>query len=185
MEPIASFSGLASGIQWRDMVEQIMKLESARRLTPITSRIKLHEQQKSAWSEYSGLVTKLRDASKSFSDGSAFGVFKSTVTNSAVSGRALIGATASEKASPGTYKIEVLQLAQGEKVGSAAVADAAAGLGLSGTFHVNGRAVTLAAGDSLSAVRDKINAVNSGTSASGVTASILSTSASSHPPPSA
>lgn len=180
MQPIASFSGLASGIQWRDMVEQIIKLESSRRLSPVTSQIRLQTQRNTAWGEYSSLVTKLRDASKSFSDGSAFGVFKTSVSNSAVSGRALVSATANEKASPGTYDVEVLQLAQAEKWGSAEITDPAANLALAGTFHVNGRAVTLADGDSLTALRDKINAANTGSNASGVTATILSTSSTSH-----
>ena len=41
---------------------------------------------------------------------------------------------------------------------------------VTGDFSVNGRAVTLVATDTLSQVRDKINALNSGSTASGVTA---------------
>ena len=37
-DPIGTFSGIASGIQWRDMVDQIMQIESQRRLTPLTDR---------------------------------------------------------------------------------------------------------------------------------------------------
>lgn len=177
---IASFSGLSSGIQWRDMIDQIMQMESARRLKPVADRIKLQEKRSTAWGEYDNLVTKLRDAATSFSTGSAFGVYKTSATSSAVSGRALVSATAADTASPGTYDVEVLALAKAEKLGSAEVADAGAALGLAGTFHVNGRAVTLTAADSLAAVRDRINAANSGSNASGVTATILSTSAGSH-----
>ncbi len=180
MAPIASFSGLSSGVQWSDMIDQIMSIETTRRLTPVANRIKLQEQRKSAWGDYNSLVAKLRDASKAFADGAAFGAFKTSATNSAVSGRALISASAGETAAPGSYSVEVLSLARAEKVGSAGVADPAADLELAGTFHVNGRAVTLAGGDSLAALRDKINAANTGTHASGVTATILSTSATSH-----
>src|SRR5690606_14913510 len=45
---------------------------------------------------------------------------------------------------------------------------------------VNGRAVDVAADDSLNAIRDKINAVNSGSNASGVTATILTTGPGAH-----
>ena len=37
--PIGSFQGLASGIQWRDLVDQIITLETARALNPITTAI--------------------------------------------------------------------------------------------------------------------------------------------------
>lgn len=180
MAPIASFSGLASGIQWRDMIDQIMQLEKTRRLNPVTNRIKLQKNRNTAWSDYNSLVTKLRDASKLFSEGSALRTFKATASSNVASGRALISASASETAAAGTYNVEVLQLAKAEKLGSAEVTDAAAALNLAGTFHVNGRAVTLASGDSLTALRDKINAANTGSNASGVTATILTTSSNSH-----
>jgi hypothetical protein len=42
-DPIGSFSGLASGIQWRDMITQIMEMESQRRLDPITTARSLEQ----------------------------------------------------------------------------------------------------------------------------------------------
>src|SRR5690606_28442701 len=76
----------------------------------------------------------------------------------------------------GSYSVEVLSMAKADKISGGAVASTSAQLGLSGEFLVNGRKVEVAATDSLTAIRDKINAVNSGTNASGVSATLLSTS---------
>lgn len=178
-DPIGTFSGLASGIQWRDMVEQIMNLEAARKLSPIQRQISAQEARQKAWTSFSGLVSKLNDASKRLRDATAFNAFKSTAGKSP-SGKELFTATASSTAAAGSYRLEVIQLARAEKLNSAAVADANAALNLSGEFHVNGKKVEITSGDTLASIRDRINSANSGSTASGVTATILSTSATSH-----
>jgi len=164
-DPIGSFSGLASGIQWRDMVDQIMALEASRKLTPVTDRQTTEQKRLDAWGSFSSLVAKFRDATKGLRDGSAFGTFKVNASASAASGRALVAATASVSATPGTYTVEVDDVARANKLSGTIVSSATTPLGLTGDFSVNGRAVTLAATDTLSQVRDKINALNSGASA--------------------
>jgi flagellar hook-associated protein 2 len=91
------------------------------------------------------------------------------------SGRALVAATASGTATPGNYSVEVDDVARANKLSGNIVASATTALGLAGEFAVNGRVVTVAATDTLSQVRDKINALNAGANASGVSASVLST----------
>lgn len=177
-DPIGSFSGLASGIQWRDMVDQIMALESSRKLTPVTDRKTTEQKRFDAWSSFSSLVATFRDASKALRDGSAFGAFKVDAAASPSTGRALVSASASGTATPGNYTVEVTDVARANKLSGNIVASASTALGLSGDFAVNGRVVTLAATDTLSQVRDKINALNVGSNASGVSASVLSTGAS-------
>lgn len=174
-DPIGSFSGLASGIQWRDMVDQIMAIESSRKLTPVTDRKTTEQKRFDAWSSFSSLAAAFRDASKALRDGSAFGAFKVDAAASASTGRALVSATASGSATPGNYTVEVTDVARANKLSGNIVASASTALGLSGEFAVNGRVVTLAATDTLSQVRDKINALNVGSNASGVSASVLST----------
>lgn len=180
MSSIGSFSGLASGIQWRDMVDQIMRLEQSRRLDPLNRRVGVQEKRVSAWNEYRSLVSTLNSAAKKLSGVEGFGAFSVTTGTNPSSGRALFSATASSSATPGSHKVEVLSLARAEKLSGSIVRDPTAQLGLSGDFVVSGQKVTVATTDSLNAIRDKINAVNSGSSASGVTATILSTSGSDH-----
>lgn len=179
-DPIGSFSGLSSGIQWRDMVDQIMALDKQRRLDPITARQTLAKSRQDAWSTYQGLVTKFRDAARAVRDSASFAQFSVSGGTSAASGRTLVTASASAGAAPGTYAVEVLDLARANKLSGAIVSSASTPLGVSGEFAVNGQKVTVAATDTLAMVRDKINALNAGANATGVTASVLSTGSTQH-----
>jgi flagellar hook-associated protein 2 len=174
-DPISSISGLASGVQWRDLVDQIMAAETSQKLTPVTDKKDTEQKRFDAWGSFSSLVAKFRDATKALRDGSAFGMFKVDASASPSSGRALVSASASGTATPGNYTVEVDDVARANKLSGNIVASATTALGLSGDFAVNGRVVTVVASDTLAQVRDKINALNSGANASGVTASVLST----------
>ena len=62
--PIASFSGLASGIQWQDVVEQIMRAEQARSLDPLKAQLTTAGRQQLAlqtqrWARYARAVSKV------------------------------------------------------------------------------------------------------------------------------
>jgi flagellar hook-associated protein 2 len=176
MAGIASFSGLASGIQWKDIVDQLMTVEKGRILDPVTTEATTQATRRTAWTELNGLLTTLSDSARNVGLSGGFNAVKANTPTSATTGRALLTATGGILASPGTYGVEVLSLAQSEKLAGGVVSDPAAALGLAGSFTVNGQSVTLEATDSLRGVRDKISALNSGASATGVTASILTTS---------
>lgn len=173
-DPIGSVSGLASGVQWRDMVDQIMQLESQRTLDPLTARVTAQQNAVSAWNSYQSAVQAFGTAAGKLADGSAFGRATVNVGASLASGRALLSATATATADPGSYKVEVMSLARAEKLSGGVMPSATAVLHLSGDFLINGRRVTVGDSDTLASIRDKINAVNSGASPSGATATILS-----------
>lgn len=172
-----NIGGLASGVQWRDLVDQLSAADTARTVTPLQTQISSAEKQKTAWNELSGLVGKLQDAGNALKLGSAFTNFAANASASSQTNRALVSTSASAAARPGSYRVEVVDLARAEKLSGAVVSDSTAALGLTGAFTVAGQAVTLAATDTLDAVRDKINALNSGGSATKVSASILTSAA--------
>ena len=167
--------GIVSGVQWRELVDALVAQDRARMVTPLQERVSLATKRKTAWTEFDGLVRKLQDAAKALQTGSAFKAYSASVSPTA-SGRTLFTATAGETAVPGAYRAEVLSLARAEKLSGNVVADPSVALGLAGTFQVNGQQVSVAVGDSLNDVRDKIGAVNSGASATGVSASVLTSS---------
>jgi flagellar hook-associated protein 2 len=190
MGPIGSFSGLASGIQWRDMIDEIIRLERVRRVDPLNNRIGTHQKQSNAWKGFQTSVTRLQNASRALSEGTAFGAFGVSV-GTTPGGRSLLTATASTSAQAGSYQIEVRQLATAEKVASPAHASATEPLGLVGTpdpdgapqplsFSINGASIQIAANASLNGVRDAINAANRGADASGVSATVLTTAPGEH-----
>ncbi len=179
-DPIGSFSGLASGVQWRDLVDQLVSIDKQRKLDPVTARKTLAQSRVAAWTQFQSLAVAFRDASKALRDSSAFGAFKVSGGTSAASGRTLLSASASYGATPGTYAVEVLDVARANKVSGSVVSSATSALGLTGEFGVNGRKVSVVATDTLGSIRDKINALNVGASPSGITASVLSTGPTQH-----
>lgn len=179
-DPVGSFSGLSSGVQWRDLVDQIMSLDTQRRLNPVKDQQTLAKARIEAWGKYQTLVAKFRDASRALRDSSAFAAFKVSGGVSANTGRTLVTATAGAGANPGTYAIEVLDLARANKMSGSIVASPSTALGLAGEFSVNGKKVTVTVADTLAQVRDKINALNAGSTPTGVTASVLSTGSTQH-----
>jgi flagellar hook-associated protein 2 len=83
----------------------------------------------------------------------------------------VVAAAAGAAAAPGSYAVEVTQLAQAQKnAGAVGFTSSTGALGMSGALTVGGQRVAVAAGDSLAAVRDKINAVQA---KSGVRATLV------------
>ncbi|MES3034825.1 MAG: flagellar filament capping protein FliD [Gemmatimonadota bacterium] len=172
-----NIGGLVSGVKWTDLVDQLAAAEKARIVTPLQTQITAADKRKVAWNELAALVTKLQDAGNALKLGTAFTNFATAVSPSSQTNRTLVSASASAAARPGSYKVEVVDLARAEKLSGAVVSDATAALALTGTFTVAGQTVTLDPADSLEAVRDKINSLNSGATATKVSASVLTSAA--------
>jgi len=86
----------------------------------------------------------------------------------------LLGVTVTNTASLGSHEVEIKQTARAHKIASSAFASITSSLGVSGTFSVEGTSISVSATDSLGDIRDRINNANTGTSPTGVTASIVS-----------
>ena len=169
-----SFNGVASGLQWGEIIDQLIAAESARTLLPLQNRVALIDKQRTAWTQFDGLVRSLDDVARRLRTGDLFGQFAVSGGTNAATGQAIVTATPTTAATPGTYSIEVLSLARAQKLSGAVVSDATASLGIGGSFMVAGQELTLDAADSLAAVRDKINAMNAGATPTRVSASIVS-----------
>jgi flagellar hook-associated protein 2 len=180
MDSRSAISGLVSGIQYRDLVDQIIAAES-RPAQVARDRITRLQSQQNAIKTYRSLLTTLQTAARALRDGSAFDAM--STSSAIVAGtRNLVTGSATTVAAPASYNISVTSptLAQAQKLGSTGQPSTTGPLGLAGDFTVNGQAVTLVATDSLIEVRDKINALNTGSSATRVSASILSVGTTSH-----
>jgi flagellar hook-associated protein 2 len=164
--------GLASGVQWRDLVESIITAERARNIGRLETQVSDAGRRKTQWQEFEKLVRRLDETANALRAGTAWRGFGASVSPSP-SGRTLFAATASSAATPGAYSVEVVDLARAAKVSGGVVSDPATALGRAGTFQVAGQTVTVAAGDSLNQVRDRINALNTGGTPTRVSASVL------------
>lgn len=167
-----NFSGLSSSIQWGDIVDATIKADEARQLTPTNAEIDKRAAQKAAWTKLQGLVETMNDNARLVRR-TGFGGFTANVPVSPTSGRTLLTATPSLNAVPGRYRVEVLQLADTAKFAGGAVADTTAALNLTGDFTLNGTSIAVTATDTLEGIRDKINSANTGSTPTGVTATIV------------
>ncbi len=171
--PITSIQGLSSGIKWQDLVDQLIAVDTTQQLTPVTDQSTAKTATMKAWSSYGTAVSTVLTTVKGLADGTAFGAVGVTAPNSSMTSRTLLTATATATATPGSYGVQVLSTAAAQKLSGNVVSDATAAVGVSGQFIVGGQLVTIANGDSLNGIRDKINALNAGTTATHVSASVL------------
>lgn len=155
------FTGLASNIDTDSIVSKLMQIEQ----TAVTRLKKQQSEIQTRQSSLSALksrLSSLSSAAAALNSSSAFDTVTATSSDSSV---ATVTATAGALA--GTYTLRVSKLAQSHKVGSSAQPSATAALGLSaGTIVINGKGVSIAESDSLTAIASKINSANAGVTAS-------------------
>ena len=172
MEPIGSFQGLASGINFRDLIDQIIQAESRPKFL-LENRITELDRKVTAWGDFKSRVQTLFDRSEDLADAGPFKTFSTSLSGFTEGVGAPLTVSAGSEAAPASFSTRVLQLATYEKVGSLTYADSTVALNLSGEFLVGGRAVQVALTDSLDNVASLINKANTGTSPSGVSASVI------------
>jgi len=176
--PLSSVQGLITGFNSRDLVDAIIaqaRIPAER----MEANIVALQQKTTALGNYRGLLDTVRNAARTLRTGSAFDATAATTT--VLSGtRALATATTTAAATPGTFTLAVNTLARAEKLAGTGQADFATALGMDGTFSINGQDVVVTTADSMVAIRDRINALNAGTTPTGVSATILSVSGTDH-----
>jgi flagellar hook-associated protein 2 len=170
-------SGLASGFDWRALVDQLSDVERApqRRLVQDQQGI---QTRKTAYGSIATQLSVLRNRVKDLTDGSLFDARAASLSNFSTS-TSFATASAAAGAALGTYAFQVSQLAtasvrQGTSNAGAAlsstgdlsaitVSDAAFPIPIkAGTFTVNGKQVTIASTDKLSDVLTAINTATGG-----------------------
>ncbi|MCG8467527.1 MAG: flagellar filament capping protein FliD, partial [Gemmatimonadetes bacterium] len=174
MEPVSFFSGISSGIDFRSLVDEIMRAKQ-RPADLMRNRITGIEARSQAYAGLRDLVATFRDAAKALSDGTIFGSRSASFSGFNPTLGSPIHATASAGAATGTYSVEVLQKATAEKLAGSDFASSTAGLGLSGEFFVNGARIEVIGTDSLADIATQIRTATNGGSA--VDATVLATGA--------
>jgi flagellar hook-associated protein 2 len=176
---ISTTTGLASGTDWSSLIDQMINAEKAAKVTPLTVSKTAFQTKLSAWQSFNTMLSNVAnyvDVNKlNTTDGYKLYTSSLSGSDSSVTPSSILSASLSTPSGPGTYAIEVTNLAQAQKISSDPFASKTIALGFSGDIVVNGHRVTIQAADTLTAVRDRINGANAG-----VTASILSTSSTSN-----
>lgn len=156
-----TFGGLSSGIDTASIIQKLISIEQI----PIQN---LQSQQqdllakKAMYSQLQTAIAGIGTAASALDTPNAFNAFAATSSSTSVANVALTG----DPVTAGVYSLTVNQLAQAHKVSSAAQKDVTSALGQTGTFVVNGQAVSVTASDTLSSIAQKVNGLNAGVTAS-------------------
>ncbi|ACX95477.1 flagellar filament capping protein FliD [Halothiobacillus neapolitanus] len=163
-----SFSGLGSGLDIQGIVTQLVNAEGAPQQQILTNRQTAFNTTLSALGQLKSSLSSIQTAVDAFQNLDTFRTRTATVSNSSILSASAIPGTAL-----GTYQVEVDQLATAQKMASAGYASATSTVG-SGTLNFTvgsgSFSVSVAATDTLTNIRDNINAATGNT---GVQASII------------
>lgn len=174
MAGLTSVSGLASGIQWQDLIAQIIEAKS-RPKKLVEAQIARLQARSGAWSALGDRIGTLRDAAERLADVQAMWSYRAEVAGGAA-GATPLSVTTGPGAGVGSYRVRVLAVATQEKLAGGSAASRSDALGLAGEFLVNGTMIRVAATDSLENIAARINAA----SGAGVTATVVSVTADAH-----
>ncbi len=160
---MATFSvgGLMSGINYNDMIDQIMTLER-KPITLMQGRQSDYNKKISVYGDLSSKLAALKAAAEGLKTATAFYARKASSSDATV-----FDATATSSAAAGNYSITVTALAQAHRVASSTVAAESTTVSVASgnfSFHVGaaGDTTTVAvdATTTLANLRDAINAQN-------------------------
>lgn len=173
MSATSMVSGLASGLDWKNIIDQLRKIEY-KKIDIIENQKKTYEEKVKAWQSINIKLLSLKTASQSLNRAKHFNLSTSTLSSDTTTDpKDILSVTINTDASLGTFQIKVKALASAQKISSTNYSSQTAALNLSGDIIIGGRTVSISPNDSLSTIRDKINAINSGTRPSKVMASIV------------
>ncbi|OGP24240.1 MAG: hypothetical protein A2X93_00515 [Deltaproteobacteria bacterium GWC2_56_8] len=163
---ISATSGVVSNIDYQTLISQLVGIRR-QSITQLSEDKKTLEKTNSAYSNLNSKVDELKSAADALRNMSAFKVFKTTVSDETI-----LGGTASSTASKGSYSIVVTNIAKAHKIaadGFAAETSTIAGAAGSFKFTVGAGAeqtVAVDATTTLAGLRDSINALGAGVTAS-------------------
>ncbi|MGR3294277.1 MAG: flagellar filament capping protein FliD, partial [Candidatus Scalindua sp.] len=176
----SAIGGLISGFDTASLIEQLVGI-SRRRVDLV---IRNQDLQSSKLTSYQSLNTQLSSfqaKAEALKDSDTFDIFKTSTSTTSTTYTAdeLVTVSATEDASPGTHTVSFTsgsQLAQARQLSSISLTSSTTALNLTGEFLINGSAISVSSTDTLADIVSSINTANSGTDATGVTATLISVS---------
>jgi len=162
-----TFGGLASGIDSEAIINALMDIERKPIERLENDKAYLNTRLK-AYSDFDGKLKNLLSSIEDLDTSKEFRSYSATAAS-----EEYFTVEAESTADPGSYNIEVVNLAQVQKDVSVGYASASDGIFSAGTIDINGTTIDIADGDALGTIVDKINAANTGDAATGVAAALI------------
>jgi flagellar hook-associated protein 2 len=175
-ESTLQVSGLSSGFDWRNMIDQLIAVEH-RRVDIVEDKKSDYEAQLSEWQSFNTKLQALNTVVEDLKDPESFNLFTTSMSSNNINylGSDLLSVSTDTDAARGNYSIMVTNMATAQKVSSNPFTSQTTALGSSyaGDILINGKVITIDADDSLAYLTSSINNANSGTDPIGITASIV------------
>ena len=151
--------GLISGLNWYDVIDQLMNIEH-RRVDLLEDKKSDYQTELSAWGTVNSKLSDLFSKVQTLNSLSTMGAMRASSSDEEI-----LTATATSSASIGSFSIIVSALAQAHKIASDEKTSLSAALGYSGEILINGKAVGIETTDTLSDLKGKINNADAGVKA--------------------
>jgi flagellar hook-associated protein 2 len=172
-----SISGLVSGLDWQSIISKLKTVEH-QPIDLVTKKQTQYQSQLTEWQSFNTTLLALKTSAEALSSSDNFSVYTSGMTSDSndVAAEDLLTVSSSSTASPGSYSIQINNIAMAQKLSSTSFSSFSDSLGsdYNGDIIINGRVISVSETDGLDDIRNRINNANSGTNPTGVTASIIS-----------
>jgi len=183
MSGLSSISGLIAGFDTKGAVIEMLAPQRAQ-IDSIKQQQTNKTAKQDAFAQLNNSLLDLRNISTAMATSSGFFSYTASLnsSNAGVPAANLLDVSGTNAVSAGSHSIIVNQVAVAERLSSSAAAQDSTGtaassdtaaLGLSGSFQIQGTTITVNAADSLQDIAFNINQQNTGSTATGVTASVV------------
>jgi len=166
-----SLVGLGSGIDWQTILDQMREAES-KRIELLESQKQTLQDRLTAWRDLGTKLTDLKNAADDLRDSWDLNLFSTHVTSSdpSVDADSVFSITVGSNASAGIHEVQINQIAKPQREISESFTTADSDAGKTGYITINGTDITLD-GKSLNEIKDEINGLDLGVTASVIQAS--------------
>ena len=162
-----NFGGLASGLDTNSIIEALMDIEK-KPLTRLENEKNYLTSRIKAFSDFDKKLEALESAFKNFDSSDKFRSYSSKAAS-----EEFFSVQTNSLAKQSSYSIEVVDLAQVQKVASIGYASPTTSTFSTGSITINGTLISVDEGDTLTTLVDKINSANTGDTATGVSAALI------------
>ena len=176
--PLITSAGIGSGLDLESIIQASVDAENVPKMNAFAKKDKSLEVEISSIGEVKSALSKLQDTIKKLADPDNFNKRIANITQPTSDDGDLVSVTPTKDITPGNFKIEVLEVAQGSratsKTGFTATDDVVTASGGTLSFAAGDKSfdLTLDAGATLADLR---NAINDSDDNFGVTANIINT----------
>ena len=166
-----NLTGLVSNTDWQSLVTSINADQKQVAEAPLNSELTSQQNTLSAWQSFNTSLSAITNyiGTNNLNSATGYQSYSASLTcaDSSITPSNVLNASIGQGTiAAGTYAIKVSNLATPEQIASDPFTSSGTALGFSGDMVINGKTVSVASTDTLTAIANKINDASAGVSAS-------------------